>query len=166
MDGEFAPAPTEKKRLGRPPGVKNGQGKGRVRGKKMQTEPRARDSHSSALTRVQNSNNEDLDTRGQFTEQFIEAKRVIDKALQATKRVWSAQVKDFIEVPDWQARLKAAEMAAHYEIGKPVERSLHITQNADATPEKVVETMLASPEAREQLRRMLDAAEKPALEGS
>jgi hypothetical protein len=65
--------------------------------------------------------------------------------LKATRRYWDKDERCWQIEPDYQARLKAAELTLAYKVGRPVERKFEVRGNLD-TFEQQKERLLKSAE--------------------
>jgi hypothetical protein len=95
-----------------------------------------------------------------FTVSMMEkAVKVLEKNLDAKKRMWSQAEGDFVEIPDGPTQVESAKIMLAYGIGQPVQRVISVTQPENETTEDVVQKLKKCPALRKGLRDMVDKAE-------
>ena len=97
--------------------------------------------------------------RGKWIARLVEC-------LDATRFVWDRPSGQFREEPDTVTRLKAVELAAAYDIGRPVERKVNLVGNFQNYDSKL-EKLLATPEGMRVAiaAGLVEPLEKPAKTG-
>lgn len=88
------------------------------------------------------------------------ALEAIEGALTAQRRYWDKDTKAFVEEEDHPTRLRAAELALAYDVGRPVERQVKLTGDVSTYDDKL-ERLLASPEGLALAIRLGLIDEKP-----
>ena len=92
----------------------------------------------------------------------------VEDVVTLLKRITTAQVftKDGRAMDDHRTQLAAAQLILNYVVGRPVERQEIISVNVNADTESgMLDRLKSSPALRASFRKILDAAEAPAIEG-
>jgi hypothetical protein len=81
----------------------------------------------------------------------------IESGLTATRHQWEGKAQCAYEVPDYGVRIKAAELALNYIIGRPVERQqIVVAHQKSIDPKELIEK---SPALKRALKNLVDEAE-------
>ena len=84
--------------------------------------------------------------------------KAIETGLTATRHQWEGKAQCAYEVPDYGIRIKAAELALNYIIGRPVERQqIVVAHQRSIDPKELVEK---SPALKRALKNLVESQEK------
>lgn len=84
--------------------------------------------------------------------------KAIETGLTATRHQWEGKAQCAYEVPDYGIRIKAAELALNYIIGRPVERQqIVVAHQRSIDPKELVEK---SPALKRALKNLVESQEQ------
>jgi hypothetical protein len=84
--------------------------------------------------------------------------KAIETGLTANRHQWEGKAQCAYEVPDYGIRIKAAELALNYIIGRPVERSqIVVAHQRSIDPKELIEK---SPALRRALKHLVESEQE------